>query len=166
MTWPGIVTWDDMRTVDYLITRPEVDPRRIGCVGVSLGGHRSLYLAGLDERIAAACVAGFMSTVRPMIEKHLDTHSFVHFVPHLHRWLDLPDVVSMMAPKPLLVQQCSLDGLFPLVGMQAAVDKIAQVYRKAGVPDQFTGRFYDIPHRFSLTMQDDAFAFFDRHLKA
>lgn len=165
LTWPGIVTWDDRRTIDYLVTRPEVDPRRIGCVGVSLGGHRSLYLAGMDERIAAACVAGFMSTVRPMIQAHLDTHSFVHFVPHLHRWLDMPDVVSLMAPKPLLVQQCSQDGLFPLEGMKAAVDKIAAVYRKAGANAQFTGRFYDIPHRFSLAMQDDAFAFFGRHLK-
>jgi dienelactone hydrolase len=166
ITWPGIVTWDDRRTIDYVVTRPEVDPQRIGCVGVSLGGHRSLYLAGMDERIAASCVAGFMSTVRPMIQAHLDTHSFVHFVPHLHRWLDLPDVVSLMAPKPLLVQQCSQDGLFPPAGMKAAVEKIAAVYRKAGAGERFTGRFYDIPHRFSLAMQDDAFAFFDRHLKA
>ena len=37
-TWPGVVAWDDIRTVDYLVTRPEVDPRRIGCVGVSMGG--------------------------------------------------------------------------------------------------------------------------------
>jgi dienelactone hydrolase len=164
LTWPGIVTWDDMRTIDYLVTRPEVDPKRIGCVGVSLGGHRSLYLAGLDERIAAACVTGFMSTVEPMIKAHLDIHSFVHFVPGLHQALDLPDVVSLAAPRPLLVQQCSQDGLFPLAGMQAAVDKIAAVYDKAGARDKFTGRFYDRPHLFSRQMQDDAFAFFDAHL--
>lgn len=165
LTWPGIVTWDDMRTVDYLASRPEVDANRIGCVGVSLGGHRSLYLSGMDERIAAACVTGFMSTVGPMIKSHLDTHSFVHFVPGLHQSLDLPDVVSMMAPKPLLVQQCSQDGLFPLSGMQESVEKIAAVYKKAGVAERFTGRFYDLPHRFSRGMQDDAFEFFDRHLK-
>jgi dienelactone hydrolase len=166
LTWPGIVTWDDMRTVDYLASRPEVDPRRIGCVGVSFGGHRTLFLAGLDERIAAACVVGFMSSVRPMIRGHLDTHSFVHFVPHLHRSLDLPDVVSLTAPKPLMVLQCTHDKLFPLAGMQAANEKIAAVYGKAGVADLFEGRFYDVPHEFNRTMQDDAFAFFDRHLKA
>lgn len=166
ITWSGIVTWDDIRTVDYLITRPEVDPKRIGCLGISMGGHRSLFLSGLDERIAAACVVGFMSTVKPMIQAHLDTHSFVHFVPHLHRWLDLPDVVSMMAPKPLLVQQCSQDALFPLAGMQQAITKIAAVYKKAGVPNQFTGRFYDVPHLFTRAMQDEAFDWFDRHLKA
>lgn len=166
LTWPGVVTWDDMRTVDYLASRPEVDPARIGCVGVSMGGHRSLFLAGLDDRIAAACVTGFMSTVRPMIRAHLETHSFVHFVPHLHRYLDLPDVVALRAPKPLLVQQCSQDRLFPPEGMQASVEKIGAIYAKAGAAEQFTGRFYDLPHIFNRAMQDDALAFFDRHLKA
>lgn len=165
LTWPGIVFWDDIRTVDYLVTRPEVNPKKIGCVGISMGGYRSLYLAGLDERIAAACVVGFLSTVQPMIQAHIDTHSWVHFVPGLHRYLDLPDVVSMMAPKPLLVQQCSQDGLFPLAGMKESVAKIAAVYEKAGVKQQFSGRFYDEPHRFSRPMQDEAFDWFDRHLK-
>ena len=165
MTWPGIVSWDDMRTVDYLITRPEVDPDRIGCIGVSFGGWRSLFLAGLDERISAACVSGFMSTVKPMLRNHIDTHSWVHFVPGLHRYLDIPDVVSMMAPKPLMVQQCRRDGLFPLEGMKESVEKIASVYQKAGVADQFEGRFYDINHILNVEMQDEAFDWFDHHLK-
>ena len=100
MTWQGIVHWDDMRTVDYLLTRTEVDPQRIGCNGISLGRIPFTYLAGLDERIAAANVVGFMSTTRSMIHSHLDTHSWVHFPPTIHRYLDLPDIVSMMAPKP------------------------------------------------------------------
>lgn len=166
LTWPGIISWDDIRTVDYLASRPEVDPKRIGCLGISLGGHRSMYLAGLDDRIAAACVVGFMSTVRPMVKAHLDTHSFIHFVPHLHQWLDMPDVVSMAAPRPLLVQQCSKDGLFPLAGMKEAVDLIAKVYEKGGAKEQFTSRFYDVPHKFTKEMQDDAFAFLDKHLRA
>lgn len=166
ITWPGITTWDDMRTVDYLVTRPEVDPKRIGCVGVSLGGYRSLFLAGLDDRIAAGCIVGFMSTVKPMIRKHMDTHSFVHFVPSLHRWLDLPDVAALRVPKPLMVLQCKQDGLFPLAGMEEAVEKIAAIYKKAGAAEGFTARFYDVPHIFNITMQEDAFRFLDRHLKA
>ena len=127
LTWPGIVFWDDIRTVDYLITRPEVDANRIGCLGISMGGYRSLYLSGLNERIAAACVVGFMSTVKPMMKAHIDTHSWVHYLPALHQFLDLPDVVSMMAPKPLMVQQCSQDGLFPLEAMEESLEKIAAV---------------------------------------
>lgn len=165
LNWPGVVFWDDLRTVDYLVTRPEVDPKRIGCVGISMGGYRSLFLAGLDERIAAACVVGFMSTVQPMIQRHVDTHSFVHFLPGLHRHLDWPDVVSMMAPKPLLVQQCEKDQLFPLAGMKESLEKIGKVYEKAGVKEKFTGRFHAAPHIFNRSMQDEAFDWFDKQLK-
>jgi dienelactone hydrolase len=165
LTWPGIVAWDDIRTVDYLVTRPEVDPARIGSIGVSMGGYRSLLLAGLDDRIAAGCVAGFMSTVRPMIRRHMDTHSFVHFIPHVHGALDLPDIVALRAPKPLLVQQCRRDGLFPPEGMEEAVKKLEAIYRKAGAADAFTARFYDLPHILDIEMQEEAFAWLDKRLK-
>jgi dienelactone hydrolase len=165
ISWPGIVAWDDMRTVDYLISRPEVDPARVGCVGVSFGGWRSLFLSALDPRIKAGCVVGFMSTIRSMLRAHVDTHSWVHFVPGLHRHLDLPDVVSLNAPRPLLVQQCRRDALFPLEGMEAAVKVVGDVYARAAIADRFTSRFYDVPHQFNVQMQEDAFAWFDAHLR-
>jgi dienelactone hydrolase len=165
LTWTGVVVWDDLRTVDYLAARPEVDPQRIGCVGISMGGFRSLFLAALDDRIAAACVVGFMSAVRPMIKAHLDIHSWVHFVPGLHRFLDLPDVAIVAAPRPLLVQQCARDKLFPPEGMKEAVAKISAGYNRAGARERFSGRFHDEPHRFSRKMQDEAFAWLDKHLK-
>jgi dienelactone hydrolase len=164
-TWPGVVFWDDIRTVDYLVTRPEVDPKRIGCEGISMGGYRALFLTALDSRIRAGCVVGFMSTVRPMIHAHLE-QSFVHFLPALHRYLDWPDVVSLAAPRSLLVLQCSRDALFPLAGMKEAVDQIAAAYERAGAKDKFVGRFYDVPHKYTRTMQDDAFTWFDGQLAA
>jgi dienelactone hydrolase len=163
-TWPGVVFWDDLRTVDYLLTRPDVDPRRIGCQGVSMGGYRALFLAALDPRIRAACVVGFMSTVRSMLKAHVDTHSFVHFLPALHRYLDWPDVASLAAPRSLLVQQCSRDRLFPLEGMKESVEKIAGAFERAGAKGQFVGRFYDVPHQYTRQMQDDAFAWFGQKL--
>jgi dienelactone hydrolase len=165
-TWPGVVAWDDLRTVDYLITRPEVDARRIGCLGISMGGYRAMYLTALDDRITAGCVTGFMSTVRPMLRAHVDTHSWVHYLPELHRHLDWPDLASLAAPRALLVQQCRQDRLFPPTGMRQAVAKIAAAYAKAGCIDRFSGRFYDVPHRFTRAMQDEAFVWLDRHLKA
>jgi dienelactone hydrolase len=61
-TWSGVMFTDDVRTVDYLITRPEVDPDRIGCVGLSVGGLRSCHLAALDDRIKAAVVVGWLAS--------------------------------------------------------------------------------------------------------
>jgi hypothetical protein len=129
-----------------------------------MGGYRAIYLTALDERIKAGCVVGFMSTVAPMIQAHLDTHSWVHFLPALHRFLDWPDVASLAAPRSLMVQQCSQDRLFPPTGMKDAVEKIAAVFERAGAKDHFVGRFYDVPHRFTKPMQEDAFAWFDREL--
>lgn len=165
ISWPGLVAWDDMRTVDYLVSRPDVDPARVGCVGVSFGGWRSLFLSALDPRIAAGCIVGFMSTIRSMLQRHVDTHSWVHFVPGLHRHFDLPDVASLNAPRPLMVLQCSRDALFPLDGMKAAVQTIGDVYAKAGIADRFTSRFHDVPHEFNVRMQDEAFGWFDAHLR-
>jgi len=58
-----VLVWDDIRTVDYLRTRPEVDPNRIACAGLSAGGWEDCVLAGLDPRIKAACVAGWMTSI-------------------------------------------------------------------------------------------------------
>ncbi len=165
VTWPGVVTWDDLRTVDYLVSRPEVDPERIGCLGISMGGYRAMFLSALDPRIKAGCVAGFMSTVRPMLRRHIDTHSWVHFLPHLHRYLDWPDLAALTAPRSLMVLQCRQDRLFPTQAMQTAVDKISAIFQKAGARDRFVGRFHDVPHIFSRTMQDEAFTWLDRELR-
>jgi len=164
-TWKGIVHWDDIRTVDYLVSRPDVDPDRIGCVGISMGGDRTNYLAGLDGRIRCAVSVGWMSTLRPMIRRHIDTHSNVHFLPGMARYLDLPDLAAARAPKPLMVQYCRRDPLYPLEGMQESEKKLAAIYAKAGAPENFQGRFYDLGHTFSIEMQEEAFAFLDKHLK-
>ena len=163
-TWPGVVNFDDRRVVEYLTTRPEVDAKRIGCVGISMGGYRSAYLAAMDDRIKAACVVGFMSSMRPMLKSHIDTHSWIHFLPGLHRLMNLPELVSLTAPRALFVQQCSQDRLFPLAGMQSSVQRIAELFHAAGCRDQFLGRFYDEPHRWTIAMQDEAFSWLDEKL--
>jgi len=56
-----------------------------------MGGYRSIFLSALDEPFKAGCIVGFMSTVRPMLKAHIDTHSWVHFLPGLHRYLDWPE---------------------------------------------------------------------------
>lgn len=164
-TWQGIAHWDDIRTVDYLVSRPEVDPDRIGCLGISMGGDRTDYLAGLDERIKCAVSVGWMSTLRPMIRHHVATHSFMHFLPGLTCYLDLPDLLGCMAPRPLMVQQCTQDALYPLEGMKEAVNKLGAIYSQTGAPSMFRGEFYDQPHIFNLKMQEEAFAWMDRWLQ-
>lgn len=161
-TWPGILVWDDRRSIDYLVSRPEVDPSRIGSVGLSIGGFRSALLAGADPRIQVACVTGWMTEFRHQLRNHLRSHTWMVYVPGLYASLDLPDVAALTAPGALLVQQCSRDRLYPMPGMKGAVDKLTAIYRKAGIAERFRGTFHDVPHSFNPEMQEEAFEWIER----
>ena len=100
ITWSGLMFTDDIRTVDYLVSRTEVDPNRIGCCGLSVGGFRSAHLAGLDPRIKAAVVVGWMSTYGDMLQSHLTSIGPMKIIPGLYQSMDLPDVVAMNCPAP------------------------------------------------------------------
>ncbi len=164
-TWPGIFIYEDRRSMDYLLTRPEVDPERIGCGGLSGGGLRTIFLAGLEDRIRCGVCVGFMSTHREFLYDHLGSHTWMIWAPHLSRYLDLPDVIALRAPAPLMVQCTEQDRLFTPKGMHAASDKIAAIYAKMGRPERYRGCFYPGPHKFDVEMQEEAFAWWEKWLK-
>jgi len=163
-TWPGILNWDDRRAVDYLVSRPEVNPDRIGCLGLSIGGLRTAYLIGSDPRIKAACVAGWMTLFHEQLRNHLRNHTWMVYTPGLFNVMDLPDVAGMHAPGALLVQQCKRDALFPLAAMEQANSRLRDIYSKAGIPERFKGTVHDVPHSFGLEMQAEAFEWLERWL--
>jgi dienelactone hydrolase len=163
-SWPGVFSYEDRRSVDYLLTRPEVDRERIGCGGLSGGGIRSVFLAGLDPRIKAGICVGFMSTYRGMLRNHINGNGMIMYVPHLAKFLDMPDVIALRAPSPLLVQYLEGDGLFSLEGQKAADQKISRIYEKAGNGSNYSGRFYPGKHRFDMAMQEEAFAWLSKVL--
>jgi dienelactone hydrolase len=163
-TWPGIMVYEDRRALDYLAGRPEVDPQRLGCCGLSGGGLRSVYLAGLDPRVKCAVCVGFMTVAREVLGEKITEHTWMFHVPHLSRFMDLPDVVSLHGPGPLLVQYNREDQLWTLAGQEQADVKLAAVYSRLGAPDRYTGLFYPGPHKFDKKMQNDAFEWLDRWL--
>jgi dienelactone hydrolase len=166
-TWAGVIFWDDIRSVDYLASRPEVDPGRIGCVGLSVGGLRSAHLAALDDRIRTAVVVGWMASFPAQLNRHVrNTIGHTKLVPGLYRDMDYPDVASLAAPAPLLVINGGRDALFEPSGVRAAFDKLAACYAKAGVPERVRTRLYDTPHEFNREMQAEAWSWLDRHLRA
>lgn len=154
ITWPGVMIWDDLRTVDYLVTRPEVDPNRLGCVGLSVGGFRSCHLAALDERIQAGVVVGWMASFpRQLPHRIRNTIGHMMLIPGLYQRMDYPDVAALACPRALLVINGLRDGLFDLDGVRDCFAQLAAVYRKAGVPDKVRTQFYDGPHEFNPEMQ-------------
>jgi dienelactone hydrolase len=165
ITWPGVIVWDDLRTVDYLAGRPEVDARRLGCVGLSMGGYRSFLLAALDRRMKVAVNVGWMSSFASHIQRHvIHTIGLTFHIVGLYRYLDLPDLAALIAPRAVLVINGSRDDLFPPEGVDAAFRKIERCYRKAGAPESQRCRLYDAPHQFNIDMQAEAWEWVDRWL--
>ncbi len=157
ISWPGVMLWDDLRTVDYLASRPEVDSRRLGCVGLSVGGYRSFVLAALDPRIKVAIDVGWMSSLGSHVKRHVtNSIGFTFQIIGLYRYLDLPDLAALIAPRSVLVINGSRDQLFPREGVDAAFKKIDQCFRKAGAASRQRCRMYDAPHQFNAEMQKEA----------
>ncbi len=163
ITWPGVILLDDIRTLDYLASRPEVDARRLGCAGLSVGGYRSFLLAALDRRIEVAVDVGWMTSYASQISRHIvNTVGLTFHIAGLYRYLDLPDLAALIAPRAVLVINGSRDGLFAPNGVEAAFTKIEQCYRKAGARDRQRCRLYDAPHQFNAAMQAEAWEWIRR----
>jgi len=165
--WPGVFAYEDRRSINYLITRPEVDRDRIGCGGLSMGGLRTIFLAALDPRVKAAFCVGFMTTMRGILRNKIRCppgHGLLMFVPHLYSQLDLPDVIGLHAPQPLMVQYNEDDELFTAEGQHDADRKIRQIYAKIRRRTEYIGSFHSGPHKFDVAMQNEAFDWLERKL--
>jgi dienelactone hydrolase len=164
-TWPGVFTGEDQRALDVLCARPDVDPSRVGCAGLSGGGLRTVYLAGLDDRIRAACCVGMMTTWRDYLLNKCHTHTWMIYIPGLPPELDYPEILTLHAPQPTLVLNDDEDDLFTIDEMRRADKIMGEVYAKAGAADRYKCTFYTGPHKFDGPMQAEAFAWFERWLK-
>ena len=157
ISWPGVLLWDDLRTLDYLARRTEVDPRRLGCVGLSVGGYRSFMLAALAPGIKAAVDVCWMTSYAKQVRRHvINTIGLTFHIPGLFRDFDLPDLSALVAPRALMVINGSRDGLFHADAVKQAFAKIQACYDKAKCRDRQSCRLYDAPHEFNLEMQADA----------
>jgi len=164
-SWPALFLSDDMRAVDVLCARPEVDAARVGCGGLSGGGLRTVYLAGLDPRIQAAVCVGMMTTWRDYALYKPAHHTWMVWTPGIAKYLDYPEILGLRLPKPTLVMSDNDDDLFTLSEMHRADDMLREIYDKAGASDRYVGKFYPGPHKFDAEMQTQAWAWLDKWLK-
>ncbi len=165
-TWPGMFFAEDNIALDILCSREDVDENNIGCGGLSGGGLRTVMSAGLDERIKCAVCVGFMSTWTDFLLNKSYTHTWMTYAPILPQELDFPEILGLRVPLPTLVLNDSDDQLYTLPEMERARDILQEVYAKAGAKEQFQCSFYPGPHKFDIPMQDEAFAWLDKWLKA
>ena len=165
-TWAGVNFGDDSRCVDYLLSRKEVDGTRIGCTGLSGGGWRTNMIAALEPRVKATATVGWMTTGDTQQAYNLSgaVGTFC-LLPGVWDRLDIPDMISMAAPKACMVVGGTEDLLFPPTGQKEAVRQIAESYNWAGKPDLFRSYSPAKPHCYDKEIQEEAIKWFDKHLK-
>ena len=164
-TWPAVFFAEDQKALDILCAREDVDTTRVGCGGLSGGGLRTVFMAGLDERIKCAVPVGFMTTWKDFLLNKSFTHTWMLYVPLLPNELDFPEILGLRAPLPSLVLNDEQDDLYTMQGMNDAEKILKEVYTKANAENNFKCNYYPGPHKFDKKMQADAFDWFDKWLK-
>jgi dienelactone hydrolase len=146
-TMVGWRVYDVMRTIDWIGTRPELDAKRIGCMGLSGGGTVTLFSAALDTRIKAAFVSGYLNTFRDCIMSV--SHCIDNYVPGILNWGEMYDVAGLIAPRPLFAESGERDPIFPLKGFKEAFSRVESTYEVFGAKDQTGHEIHGGPHEFS-----------------
>ena len=165
-TWAGVNYGDDSRCVDYLLSRKEVDPDRIGVTGLSGGGWRTNIMAALEPRIKAAVAVGWMTTGDTQQPYNLaGAVGTFCLLPGVWNRIDIPDLIAMAAPKAVMVVSGTKDLLFPPLGQKEAARQITEAYSWADLAGRFKHFTPEKEHCYDAEIQEEALKWLDLHLK-
>jgi dienelactone hydrolase len=145
-TMIGWRVWDVMRTIDWIETRKELDPKRTGCMGISGGGTCTLFSAALEPRIRAAMVSGYLNTFRDSILSL--AHCIDNYVPGILNWCEMYDVGGLIAPRPLFAESGEKDNIFPIEASRSSFARVKRVYDLFGAADNCEHETFDAAHSF------------------
>ena len=146
----GMLTWDLMRACDYLLQRGDWNYSKLGIIGFSGGGMQALWLSALDDRVKSVVISGYLYGARDAL-LILNENCSCNYVPHLWEHLDIGDVASLIAPRPMLVQSCRNDRLNGPRGLQNVEEQIAVVrsaYKLFGDEKRLVHQICEGPHHF------------------
>jgi dienelactone hydrolase len=162
----GMIVRDDQCLIDYLLTRPEVDPDRIAATGMSMGCTRSWWLAAMDDRVKAIVgVACFTRYSELLAHGNLRMHGIYYFVPGLFTHFDTEAIYSLVAPRPMLMLSGDQDGGAPTDGVETLEHKLAQVYGLYHQPEHFRSVVYkNTGHEYLPEMKAEMVAWFEKYL--
>jgi dienelactone hydrolase len=157
--------WDGMRALDYLLTRPEVDPRRLSITGTSGGGFQSTWIGALDERIGVVAPSCFVTALPMRMANRIfeDPDSDPEQDPPglVSEGIDHPGLLLLAYPRAVHVASAVKD-FVPIEGARRTIRELRALYGRFGHADRvgFAQGYHE--HRYSAENQEQAFAFLDR----
>jgi pimeloyl-ACP methyl ester carboxylesterase len=170
MLWKGQVMWgmmvyDSIRAVDYLVSRQDVDSSRIATLGMSMGGTMAWWLAALDPRVKVCVDLCSLTDFQSLIESNgLSHHGIYYYVPGLLKHFTTSDIQALICPRPHLALAGSLDPLTPAKGLGIIDDRMRHLYDAMDAQEAWKLFREDVAHEETLNMRIQALAFLKKFL--
>jgi len=170
MLWSGQVMWgmmvyDSLRAIDYLVSRPEVEAERLGTLGLSMGSTMAWWVAALDTRIKVCidicCLTDFQAIID---SRGIDGHGVYYFVPSLLKYFSTAQINALIAPRAHLSLAGNYDSLTPPAGLDRIDAELRQVYETEGAPEAWQLLRYDIGHFETAAMRAQIISFLEEWL--
>lgn len=169
--WLGRTLWgmmirDQQCLIDYLQSRADVDPEKIGATGMSLGNTTGWWLAAVDDRVKAVVGIACFTRIEQLVSHgQIQAHGLYYFVPNMLKHFDTEAVFAVVAPRPMLQLNGDGDTTCPPDGIEILERKIGAVYRLYDKPDNFRSVIYRrTGHEYLPEMKDEMVGWFLKHL--
>jgi dienelactone hydrolase len=161
----AVECWNGIRAIDYLCTRPDVDPDKIGVTGISGGGAATFWIAAADDRVKVAVPVSGMSDLEFYIKrKGINGHCDCMFLYNTYQW-DWTTIAALVAPRPILFANSDNDPIFPMDANRRIYAKLQKIYGMYG-KEQSVAEYVSVGgHDYRPDLRGAIFQFFNRHLK-
>lgn len=161
----GMMLFDEFRALSYLISRPEVDPKRLGVFGMSMGATKAWWLAALDPRIKLTIDLCCLTDFDSLIAAHdLSVHSIYYYVPSLLKQFDTAAINELIVPRPHLSLNGRKDRLTPAAGVEKVRDELLPLYRHYGDERDCRIQLFDCAHQETPEMRSLVIEWMQRYL--
>src|SRR5262249_53983307 len=156
--------WDGIRSLDYLASRPEIDPKLLGCTGCSGGGTLTSYLMALDDRIQAAAPSCYITSLERLFATIGPQDAEQNITGQVAFGMDHADYILMRAPKPTLICAATKD-FFDIHGTWDTFREAKRVYGKLGYPERVELMESDTGHGYPKPQREAVVRFMSRWLR-
>ena len=157
------VAWDGIRGIDYLLSRSDVDPKRIAVIGNSGGGHQSAVMALVDPRLAVAAPSCWMTSSEALWEQFKPQDTEQNVTGFLSSGLDYGDFPLAFAPRPYLFLTATQD-FFPIAGAHATFKEAQRIYQVMGDPNHIALFEYNDTHGWSQPRREATYRWLEQWL--
>jgi cephalosporin-C deacetylase-like acetyl esterase len=165
----GLMVWESIRALDYLLSRPEVDPKRVGMTGASGGGLNTFFTTAIEDRFACAIPVAYPCTFSAAMHAERDLNwedgtDVCNQVPQVMSYAEMSDIASLFIPKPYMILSGTRDKIFPIAGVRQIGSEIAHNYNLAGVMERFRFAEFDVEHGYQLSLRQAAYGWLKQWL--